>query len=68
MLNDPTISVTCDKCGDTFDELEMTSLAGGGWDARNIPAVMRGYGWKVNGDEHICDECTYKGGDDADNK
>lgn len=59
MLNDPTISVTCDTCGTTFDDLEMTPLAGGGWDARNIPAMLKRYNWKVDGDTHTCDDCLF---------
>lgn len=57
MLNDPVISVTCDRCHGTSDNLEMTPLAGGGWDARNVPATMERSGWKVSGDEHVCDDC-----------
>lgn len=58
MLNDPTISVTCDVCGTTIDEFPLTPLAGGGWDARNVPSVLKRYGWIADGKQHICDACA----------
>ena len=64
MLNDPTLSVTCDKCGTTFDNLELTPLAGGGWDARNIESVLSRYQWITDGDRHICDDCASRPGSD----
>ncbi|UTC29711.1 hypothetical protein BAJUN_00810 [Bajunvirus bajun] len=51
-------SVTCDgRCGETFDDYEGTALAGGGYDARFIPATLRREGWLVDLPVTICPDC-----------
>jgi len=60
MVNEPTISVTCDKCGDE-DDFELTSLAGGGWDARRIGKQLKKANWATpNGlkGETYCENCN----------
>jgi hypothetical protein len=53
------VNVECDKCGELSDGMELTSLAGGGWDARNIANKLKRDGWTVRdfGDT-ICPECS----------
>lgn len=59
MVNDPQITVTCDRCGEE-DSFEMCSLAGGGWDLRNLPRqLQRAYWHAPNGvdGETYCGDC-----------
>lgn len=57
MVNDPTITVTCDKCG-CEEELELTSLAGGGWDSRDVNRQLKRRGWRGTEDtKTICPDC-----------
>lgn len=52
------VSVECDKCGFVTDQMSLTALAGGGWDARNIPERLKRDGWRLGpGAETICPEC-----------
>ena len=62
-IDEPGITATCDKCRYTSDPMELTALAGSGWDARNIPARLKRDGWKVidNGKTTICAECEAEG-------
>ena len=53
---EPRIRVECDKCG-VSDEYEMTLLAGGAWDDRNLEKKLIRDKWFVNGEETICPEC-----------
>lgn len=59
-IGEPIIHVECDKCGYVSDPYDLTMLAGGGWDARNLPRKLARDGWKVNGEEAICAECSEK--------
>jgi hypothetical protein len=53
------VHVECDKCGEVTDPMELTSLAGGGWDARNIADKLKRQGWTVRGfGDTICPECS----------
>lgn len=56
-IDDPIITATCDGCQYTTDPIALTSLAGGGWDARNIQAKLLRWGWKIDGDRLTCPEC-----------
>lgn len=58
MINDPRITATCDECEIDSDEMEMCALAGGGWDDRYIDGKLRKWGWKVDGDRTICEDCA----------
>lgn len=60
---DPMVQAECDKCGFVSDPMEMTSLAGGGWDTRNIPARMKREGWVIDGDTTICADCAEESDD-----
>lgn len=53
---EPTIKVECDKCGDAED-YDLTMLAGGGWDDRNLRRNMERHKWKIDGDMTICEAC-----------
>lgn len=60
---EPYIHVECDKCGEVSDGMDLTMLAGGGWDARNIKRRLERNGWRVtggkaHGEETICPECV----------
>lgn len=55
---EPYITAECDKCGEPTEDMEMTRLANGGWDARNIKLWLRRDGWLVDGDTTTCPECA----------
>lgn len=55
-IESPIIRVECDKCGEV-DEYGMTSLAGGGWDDRNLAAAMKRDGWVQRDGRDICSGC-----------
>lgn len=64
-IGEAVIHVECDKCDYVTDPMSLTALAGGGWDARNIPAKLRQDGWRVegnniNGAVTVCPECVEK--------
>lgn len=57
MIEEARISLYCDHCGVT-EEFEMTPLANGGWDSRNLRNDSERVGWTwVGDDEHECPEC-----------
>ena len=57
MLEEPRITLFCDTCHETF-EFDLTSLAEGGWDDRNVKIDSEHYGWTWEGDDkHTCEEC-----------
>lgn len=59
MINEPAyITASCDQCGVDTDPMELCSLAGGGWDARNVKDQLKRWGWVVVGERTICDECS----------
>lgn len=55
-INEPRITVTCDTCGVDVD-FDLTMLAGGGWDDRNVRPKLVRWKWKVDGETTICPEC-----------
>lgn len=60
------INVSCDRenCTTTFDEIELTSLAGKGqWDERVVDRYLERHGWRVEGTKHVCDNCIAEDGD-----
>lgn len=60
-INEARITASCDWCDETTDEMDLTPLAGGGWDARNIPRKLDRLGWQVDGDKVFCSgECFEK--------
>ena len=58
MINDPWITATCDKCGGESEQMDLCSLAGGGWDERNIKRTLEREGWKVDGNNAYCEDCS----------
>lgn len=57
MVNNPTVTVTCDKCGDE-EPLEMTALACASWDMRSVDNQLKRLGWTGTTDtKTICPEC-----------
>ena len=57
MIGEPVITVTCDRCGDE-ESFELTAVAGGGWDDRNLLTRMEKGGWRARGLEDICPSCV----------
>jgi hypothetical protein len=60
-IGEPFIQVECDKCEYVSDPYSLTMLAGGGWDARNLPRKLEREGWKVEGNVTTCPECVEAG-------
>lgn len=60
MINEPWITVSCDRCGYMTDPMELCSIARGGWDTRYIKDTLREWGWRVSdlGGETICETCV----------
>lgn len=56
MINEPTVEVTCDKCGHNH-AYSMTPLARQSWDLRDLDRQLKRDLWKVDGDTHICESC-----------
>jgi hypothetical protein len=58
MVNDPTITVTCDVCGDE-EEFELTVLSGGGWGTPYLNAELKRRGWRGTEDtKTVCLACV----------
>ncbi len=58
MLEEPRITLFCDSCGDV-EAFDLTSLAGGGWDDRNVKDDAEWYGWEwTDIDHHRCPGCV----------
>lgn len=64
MINEPTITASCDKCDYTTDPMEMCALAGGGYDDRYIEGKLKRDGWTVVNGMHLCEECSAEAEDD----
>lgn len=60
-ISDPKIEIVCDSCNQVVDEMGLTSLAGGGWDDRNVKPRLKRTGWKVDGEVTICPDCCEAG-------
>lgn len=58
-IGEAIVHVECDKCGEVTDAMDLTPLAGGGWDARNIPKRLKREGWHIEADgKTMCPECV----------
>lgn len=55
--SDAYIKVECDKCHDEI-EVELTSLARGGWDERRVDAALKREGWTTDGEKDYCEGCS----------
>lgn len=59
-IGEGLVHVECDKCDYVSDPMNMTSLAGGGYDTRDIPRKLESDGWRVDGKVTICPDCVEK--------
>lgn len=57
------IRVICDKC-EAETEIELTLLARGSYDGRNVSRELHLLGWATKGDEDICEMCNEGDEDD----
>ncbi len=56
-LCSPALCVVCDRCC-IYQPFDLTPVAGGGWDDRNLEEDLRRAGWKTTGpEEHLCLDC-----------
>ena len=57
MINDPKIYVDCDYCCEG-EEFDMTPLAKGAFDDRDLEDTLKRLGWIIEGDlTFCCKEC-----------
>lgn len=59
MIGDPKIYVDCDYCG-SGEELDMTPLARGAWDDRDLEDTLTKLGWIIQGDYTFCSKDCYE--------
>lgn len=64
-INEPRITAECDVCFVETDPMELTMLAGGAWDDRNVKPTLIKWGWKVDGERTVCEECKEEDADAA---
>lgn len=57
-IGEPMVVVECDNCGQATDPIDITLLAGGVWDTRNVPSRLKRWGWTIEGEKTICEECS----------
>lgn len=57
-VSDASVTVTCDEdeC-DAAEVIELTPIAGRGYDLRGVAGRLRGLGWVRHGDRDICATC-----------
>jgi len=57
--SDAFVWVECDKegCNEQI-EVQLTALAGRGWDDRNVDGSLRHWGWEKWDGKDICDSCV----------
>lgn len=59
MRSDAYILVQCDGPGCTDSiEIELTSIARGGYDMRNLDADLQRWGWTTKDGLDLCEECS----------
>lgn len=60
---DAYILVQCDHAGCKESvEIQLTALAGGGWDERYVDAELRSRDWTKRDDDDFCEEHSEEGG------
>jgi len=57
MRGDALFKVECDICRE-IEEVELTSLAGGGWDERNVDHALKRLKWLSKGEYDFCRDCV----------
>jgi hypothetical protein len=58
---DAFIYVNCDGTGcDMCEEVQLTALAGGAWDERDVSRELERMGWVVAGSKEYCDGCAWQ--------
>ncbi|OFW47574.1 MAG: hypothetical protein A2163_00700 [Actinobacteria bacterium RBG_13_35_12] len=57
MRTEPSIAIICDSCKEELN-MELTPLARGAYDERDIDQQLKRYGWVITDEEDICPECT----------
>lgn len=60
-IQEPRIQIVCDACEEVVDELDLTMLAGGGWDDRNVKPRLKRTGWTIDGETTVCPDCVSAG-------
>jgi len=56
MISDAYVRVECDQGGCVeFTEIQLTSLARGAYDKRNVKRELERMGWVVDGDVMTCE-------------
>jgi hypothetical protein len=63
-LSDAYIDVTCDGCH-SIEQIQLTAMARGGWDERDLKYKLEDISWIIVGDLHYCEECRKGVGNDA---
>jgi hypothetical protein len=58
MRSQPCVLVSCDLCRDYEEEVELTTLARGAFDERNVDSQLEQLGWTIEAGEDICPVCT----------
>lgn len=58
MINDAYVRVTCDKCQEIEDEIQLEAIACHGWDERNVDAALKRLGWKKEDGQWLCPNCV----------
>jgi len=59
--NEPTITLSCDRCQDANtepEEFELTALVQRSWDNRYGEAKALREGWRKDGPMWVCPECV----------
>lgn len=58
MRSAPFVTVTCDAEGcQATEEIELTEVARGAWDDRDVDDELEGLGWHSEGGSDYCPEC-----------
>lgn len=66
MRSDAYIRVGCDRCPDAEIEINLTALAGGGYDERNVAQRLEMEEWVVRDGVDICYTCAAEEDEGAD--
>lgn len=63
---DAFIYVSCDGRGcDIQEEVQLTALAGGSWDERNVEQELGRQGWVFVDGKEFCEQCVWQANDEG---